>query len=96
MKNWPEGKIVLARDRALTRMKATGLTAVYKVVDNEASALYKKAIKDSGMTYERVSPDNHWRNLAERAFQNWKAHFIAILSGTAKEFPMHIWDLVLP
>ena len=96
MKNRTEDEMILARDRALTRMRATGLTAVHQVLDNEASALYKKAITDSGMPYERVPPDNHRRNLAERLMQTWKAHFISVPSGTATEFPMHLCDLVMP
>ena len=31
-------------------MRATGLMAVHQVLDNECSALYKKAITNSGMT----------------------------------------------
>ena len=48
------------------------------------------------MTYECVPLDNHQRNLAKRAIQTWKTHFINFFSGTAKEFPMHLWDLVIP
>ena len=59
MKNRPEGMMILARDRALTRMKATGFTTIYQVLDNTCLALYNKAITDSGMTYKRVPSDNH-------------------------------------
>ena len=92
MKNQTEGKMILARDWALTIMKATGLVAVHQdqVLDNECFALHKKAITDLGMTYERVPPDNHRRHLAERAIQTWKAHSIAVLSGTATDFPIHL------
>eukprot|EP00804_Cyclotella_cryptica_P014428 CCRYP_004767-RA/>CCRYP_004767-RA protein AED:0.25 eAED:0.28 QI:0/0/0/1/1/1/3/0/487 len=39
--------------------------------DNEASAAYKQAILASGMTYQLVPPDDHRRNVAEKAIQTW-------------------------
>ena len=80
----------------IMRMKAAGLTVIHKVLDNEASALYKQSIKESGMTHKLVSPSNHRHNIAERVIQTWKAHFIVNLNGIAKEFTMHLWDLIIP
>ena len=65
MKNRTEGEMISARDRALMRIKATGLMGVHEVLDNECSALYKKQITYLGMTYERVPLDNHRHNLAK-------------------------------
>eukprot|EP00804_Cyclotella_cryptica_P008215 CCRYP_015150-RB/>CCRYP_015150-RB protein AED:0.19 eAED:0.17 QI:0/0/0/1/0/0/2/0/720 len=48
------------------------------------------------MTYQLVPPDDHRRNLAEKAIQTWKDHFIAALSGTAEKFPLHLWCQTLP
>ena len=38
----------------------------------------------------------HRRNAAEQAIRTFKAHFIAILAGVAPDFPLHLWDLLLP
>ncbi len=43
-----------------------------------------------------VPPDTHRRNLAERAIQTFKSHFIAILAGLDPSFPMTLWDRFLP
>jgi hypothetical protein len=48
------------------------------------------------MTYEKVPPDDHRRNIAEKAIQTWKDHFVAVLSGTAETFPLHLWCQLLP
>ena len=96
MKNKTEGEMILARRRALARMKKCGILPKKQVLDNEASVNYKQEMAESGMTYELVPPDNHRRNLAEKAIQTWKDHFVAVLSGTAESFPMHLWDRVLP
>eukprot|EP00804_Cyclotella_cryptica_P000161 CCRYP_017462-RB/>CCRYP_017462-RB protein AED:0.41 eAED:0.48 QI:0/0/0/1/0/0/2/0/213 len=58
-KNKTEGELILARNRALQRMKACGIQPTRQVLDNEISAAYKLAITASGMTYQLVPPDDH-------------------------------------
>ena len=65
-------------------------------MDNEISAEYQKAIEKNKMTFQKVPPHDHRRNLAERAIQTFKAHFIAILCGVDESFPMHLWCRILP
>jgi len=36
------------------------------------------------------------RNAAEVAIRNFKAHFLSVLAGTAKDFPPSLWDRLLP
>ncbi len=47
-------------------------------------------------TIQLVPPDNHRRNLAERAIQTFKNHFKAILAGVDDSFPMRLWGKLLP
>jgi hypothetical protein len=96
MRNKTEGELILARARALQRMAACGIKPTKQVLDNETSASYKHAIINSDMSYQLVPPDDHRRNLAEKAIQTWKDHFIAALSGTADKFPLHLWCQTLP
>ena len=58
-KNKTEGEMILGRERALKRMRAEGVHPKRQVLDNEASEAYKPAIKESGMTYQLVPPDEH-------------------------------------
>jgi hypothetical protein len=48
------------------------------------------------MTYELVPPGCHRRNAAEDAICNFKSHFLSILAGVADDFPMKLWDKLLP
>jgi hypothetical protein len=49
------------------------------------------------MTYESVPPDCHQRNMAKRAIQTFKNHFVSILSGVDDRFPLSLWcHLVQP
>jgi hypothetical protein len=84
------GKLILARARALEQMRKAGIIPTHQVMDNQASAAYKKAIGDSDMTYELVPPDNHQQNMAKKAIQTFKDHFVGVLSGCAPSFPMHL------
>eukprot|EP00804_Cyclotella_cryptica_P029696 CCRYP_018700-RA/>CCRYP_018700-RA protein AED:0.44 eAED:0.35 QI:0/0/0/1/0/0/2/0/271 len=73
-----KGELILACNRALQRMKACGIQPTRQVLDNKISTAYKLAITTSGMTYQLVPPADHRRNIAEKAIQTWKDHFIAI------------------
>ena len=95
MKNRTEGEMILARANALERMHAVGIKPIHQVFD-KASKEYQQAITESGMTFQKVPPDDHRRNVAERAIQTWKDHFISAFSGTASDFPTHLWCQLLP
>jgi hypothetical protein len=56
----------------------------------------KATIDKNNMTYQLVPPHNHHRKLAEKSIQTFKAHFISILCGTNTNFPLHLWDQLLP
>jgi hypothetical protein len=81
MKNRMEGEMIKAYQKIINRMKAAGLRLKTHRLDNEASTVYKECIHNNGMIHEIVPPDNHRSNLAERAIQTFKHHFISILSG---------------
>jgi hypothetical protein len=65
------------------------------ILDNEASADLKKALKKHGLEHQLVPPHLHRRNAAERAIQTWKNHFLAILATCDPEFPVSEWDRFL-
>ena len=45
---------------------------------------------------ELVPPGTHRRNAAEVAIRNFKAHFLSVLAGTSHDFPLSLWDKLLP
>jgi len=46
--------------------------------------------------YQLVPPPIHQHNAAERTIHTFKNHFIAGLCSTNKNFPIHLWDCLLP
>ena len=96
MRNRTAGKIVQAYQKLIDRLRDCGISPKHQVLDNEISEEYKKAIKQNDTTFQLVPPHDHRKNIAEKAIQTFKSHFIAILCGTAENFPMNLWDRLLP
>jgi hypothetical protein len=96
MQNQSGGELILARAPALARMQCRGLIPKHQILDNQASAEYKADIEASGMTYELFPPEEHRRNMAEKAIQTFKDHFVGVLSGCAPSMPIHLWCQLLP
>ena len=63
------------------------VTPQMHILDNEASEAFKCKI-GKNCQYQLVPLDTHRHNLAERAIQTFKSHFIAILSEVDESFPM--------
>jgi hypothetical protein len=97
MKNRTEGKMITAYQKMVDRMEIAGLGLKHHWLDNKCSESFKKCIKKNHMTWELVPSDCHRRNIAERAIQTFKNHFVAILSGVEDRFPLSLWcHLVRP
>jgi hypothetical protein len=51
---------------------------------------------EEGTDYQLVPLGVHRRDAAERAICTFKNHFIAGLCSTDKNFPLHLWDHLVP
>jgi len=72
MKNRSAGSMIKAYLALWARITATGtIRPTTHLMDNEASTELKAEIKKN-CTIQLVPPDNHRRNLAERAIQTFK------------------------
>ena len=65
-------------------------------MDNEASTAIKKLLTQCDTKFQLVEPHNHRVNAAERAIHTFKNHFIAVLCTVDKDFPLQLWDRLLP
>ena len=81
----------------MARLHQAGVKPKKHVLDNEVSAAMKQLITlKYNMHYELVPPGCHRRNAAEVAIRNFKAHFLSILAGVSLDFPIKLWDKLLP
>ena len=95
MRNRTSGKMVQAYQKLVDRLKLHGFKPNMHILDNECSAEFKQTIIENGMKYQLVPPHDHRRNIAEKAIQVFKDHFVTVLCGTAEKFPMGLWCRIL-
>ena len=80
----------------LERLQRAGLRPRLQRLDNECSKILKEYMHDQSIDFQLAPPGMHRRNAAERAIRTFKNHFIAGLSSTDPNFPLYLWDLLLP
>ncbi len=96
LKNKSEGAMIKTYLALWQRLTAKGtVKPTTHILDNETSAAFKAEIKKN-CTIQLIPPDNHRQNLAERAIQTFKNNFKAVITGVDDNFPMHLWDRLLP
>jgi hypothetical protein len=76
MKNQTAGKMIRAYQVLVNQLKSAGVTPKMHILDNECSAEFKERIKLNNMIYQLIPPHDHRQNIAEKAIQVFKAHFI--------------------
>ena len=80
----------------MQRLSDHKLTVDLQILDNEASAEYKRFIKNKwNIQYQLVPSNTHQINAEERAIFTFKSHFISILSGVASDLPRNLWDVLI-
>jgi len=96
MKDRTSGEMIRTYQQLVDRLKTAGIQLKHHVLDIECSADFKATITKNKMTYQLVPPNDHRRNIAEKAIQTFKVHFISIICGADKSFPLHLWCQLLP
>ena len=96
MKTKSAAHILAAYKKVHDRLVAAGLKPLLHKLDNECSKILKQFMADKDIDYQQVPPGCHRQNAAERAIRTFKNHFIAGLCSTPKEFPLHLWDQLVP
>ena len=97
LKSRKDPELTRAYKSMMLRFKRAGIVPKKHILDNEISEAMKDVIRDEyNMEIELVPPGCHRRNAAEVAIRNFKAHFLSVLAGTAKDFPPSLWDRLLP
>ena len=77
------------------RLNKAGVQPKKHVMDNEVSEILRETIENK-CKLEMVPPGCHRRNVAEVAIKTFKGHFIAIIAGLPANFPLRLWDQLLP
>ena len=67
MKDRTSGEMIRAYQHLVDRLKTAGIQPKHHILDNECSTDFKAAIAKNRMTYQLVPPNDHRRNIAEKA-----------------------------
>jgi hypothetical protein len=65
-------------------------------LDNECSDIMKDYFKQNDIQHQLVPPGQHRTNAAERAIRTFKNHVIAGLCSVDDNFPIQLWDRLIP
>jgi hypothetical protein len=96
MKNRSDHEALCAYEVLYGILTDHGLQPRLNILDNEASKAIQNAIRKTGANFQLVEPNNHRVNTAERAVRTFKNHFIAGLCSTHPNFPVTLWDKLIP
>jgi hypothetical protein len=84
-----------AYDHIHQELTSKGFKPELQNLDNKASAALK-SFSQQMMEYQLVPPHCHRRNAEERIIHTFKEHFVAELASVDPDFPLHLWDRLLP
>ena len=96
IKNKRKETILDACKLVYEELQLAGFTVKLHILDNECSGVLKEFFAHEGVDHMQVPPGNHRANAAERCIRTGKNHFIAGLCTTPSNFPLVIWDLLVP
>jgi hypothetical protein len=65
-------------------------------MDNQATKHIKKFLTENNCKLQVVEPHNHRVNAAKRVIQTFKAAFIVALATTDSDFPLQLWERLIP
>jgi hypothetical protein len=96
MKSRSASEWVKAFEHIHQELTSRGFNPKLQTLDNEASAALKSFFTVNDVEYQLVPPHIHRCNAAERAIRTFKEKFVAGLASVDPDFPLHLWDRILP
>ena len=96
LKNRTQTSLVNAHSILYEKIKEKGFNPRLHICDNECPEAFKKFLNVQHVTLQKVPPYDHRTNPAEKAIDTFKSHFISGLASLHLEFPLHLWDCLIP
>jgi hypothetical protein len=96
MKNRGDKEMVRAYNKIVQELIDHGFKPYLQCMDNERPQALRSLLNQHDIQFQLAPPHMHLRNAAERAIQTFKNHFIAGLCSVHLNFPLRLWDCLLP
>jgi hypothetical protein len=88
--------IIAAYQRSIIFLQSRGLKPLLQRLDNKATGALQDFLVTSDIDFQLAPPHVHCRSAAKRAIRTFKNHFIVGLCSTNPDFPLNLWDKLLP
>ena len=96
LKNRATTELTKAYTKIHQLLQSIGCAPKLHTLDNEAPAELLTVLKNNTCKYEIVPPHVHRRSAAERIIRTFKNHLIEDFSSVDPNFPINLWDRLLP
>jgi hypothetical protein len=96
MKSRSASEWVKAYDLIHQELTSKGFKPKLQTLDNEASSALKNYFTNNEVEYQIVPPHWHRHNAAKRTIRTFKECFVAVLASVDPDFPLNLWDRLLP
>ena len=96
IKNRSQTSLLQAYEMLYDRITSKGFKPTLHICDNECPSIFKKILELKHVNLQKVPPYDHRTNPAESAINTFKSHFIAGLANLPPNFPLHLWDRLIP
>ena len=96
IKDRTQTSLVSAYTNLYEKIQNKGFVPQLHICDNECPEAFKKFLHVKNIKLQKVPPYDHRTNPAEKAINIFKSHFISGLASLNPDFPMHLWDRLIP
>ena len=96
MKSRHHLEYIAAYKRTINFFSKLGRKPIFHRLDNETSAALESFARGNGISIQYCAPHQHRALKAERAIRTFKNHFISTLCTVADDFPLGLWNELLP
>jgi hypothetical protein len=96
MKSKSASEWLKAYEHIHQELTSRGFKPKLQTLDNEASAALKSFFTENDVEYQFVPTHCHRRTAVQRAIRTFKEHFVLGLASVDPDFPLQLWDRILP
>jgi hypothetical protein len=88
--------MVRAYNKLIQELVDHGFKPRLQRLGNECSLALRSLLNQHDIQFQLAPPHMHRRNAEERAIQTFKNHFVAGICSVDPNFPLRLWDRLLP
>jgi hypothetical protein len=96
MKSRSASELFKAYEHIHQELTSRGFKPKLQTLDTEATTELKSFFTENDVQYQLVPPYCHRRKTADQAIRTFVEHFVSGLASVDPDFPLHLWERLLP